>query len=638
MNRRLTDQKSATQKTRTKRAVYRVLSVGRDTRWGTKLAAQLEESLDNVSVSTTHSTSVALDRFLQSEQIDVLVSSDELADSDALDFVAAVRETHPDLPVVLCAKHGDETFASEAIRRGVTDYVPCGNGLEAVATRIQEAIESVESSVPDSRQNFRELVDVTENASDALWLFSRDWEELLYVNSACEQFWGCSIREFTTEPEKFTERVHPADRESVDLWMDALSEGQTETLEYRIRGKNGEERWVRSHGTPITNSEGTVKRIAGFTRDVTEQKAHRQRVKQERYTLRRIEDIADVGSWTLTPSDTVILTSGASRIYGRPDWTNPALEEMLEAYQPNGRERIREAIAACRETGDPVDLELRMTGTDGTRRWVAIKAERGIQDGQQMLYGTIQDVTEQKEREQRLMVLTRALRHNLRNKLTVVFMATEQIERTLHELRADDGVDIESATNDTVDFETVIEETKRIFHAAENLSSLGEKVRELERAIQLTDQQTTVNVAPIVRNLAESYRQQYPNATIETSLEDVFVQGRKRPIQVALEELLENAMMHCGENPTVVIDIDQPSDREVCVHIADDGPGIPAMERDVIETSDESPLVHGSSIGLWTVNLLMMRCGGQVSIEDNDPHGTVVTLTLPAGTALTTDE
>lgn len=66
---------------------------------------------------------------------------------------------------------------------------------------------------------------------------------------------------------------------------------------------------------------------------------------------------------------------------------------------------------------------------------------------------------------------------------------------------------------------------------------------------------------------------------------------------------------------------DGPEPR-VEVGVADDGPGIPDHERAVLEDGRETPLEHGSGLGLWIV---VWKSGGAVEFEPNDPEGTVVT-------------
>ena len=66
------------------------------------------------------------------------------------------------------------------------------------------------------------------------------------------------------------------------------------------------------------------------------------------------------------------------------------------------------------------------------------------------------------------------------------------------------------------------------------------------------------------------------------------------------------------------------------VRVADDGPGIPAAEVNVLERGYETPLEHGSGLGLWIVNWIVTESGGGISFDENDPRGSVVTLRFEA--------
>jgi signal transduction histidine kinase len=63
--------------------------------------------------------------------------------------------------------------------------------------------------------------------------------------------------------------------------------------------------------------------------------------------------------------------------------------------------------------------------------------------------------------------------------------------------------------------------------------------------------------------------------------------------------------------------------------VADDGPGIPEMEIEVLESGEETPLAHSSGIGLWLVNWLTDHLNGQISFENREPRGSIVTVRLP---------
>jgi len=49
-----------------------------------------------------------------------------------------------------------------------------------------------------------------------------------------------------------------------------------------------------------------------------------------------------------------------------------------------------------------------------------------------------------------------------------------------------------------------------------------------------------------------------------------------------------------------------------------------------LESRKENQLEHGSGLGLWAVYWGVTQIGGRLSISDNDPRGSVVTVTVPA--------
>lgn len=67
--------------------------------------------------------------------------------------------------------------------------------------------------------------------------------------------------------------------------------------------------------------------------------------------------------------------------------------------------------------------------------------------------------------------------------------------------------------------------------------------------------------------------------------------------------------------------------------IADNGPGIPDQEQKTIKLGEETPLQHGTGLGLWIVYWTVSLFGGEVTLEDNSPRGTRVILSLPQASA-----
>jgi signal transduction histidine kinase len=79
----------------------------------------------------------------------------------------------------------------------------------------------------------------------------------------------------------------------------------------------------------------------------------------------------------------------------------------------------------------------------------------------------------------------------------------------------------------------------------------------------------------------------------------------------------------------VSVVIDSGPER-VRIRVEDDGPGIPEAEREAIRTRAETDLDHASGLGLWLVEWTASLSPGRVSFEENEPRGSVVTLSFPA--------
>jgi len=72
------------------------------------------------------------------------------------------------------------------------------------------------------------------------------------------------------------------------------------------------------------------------------------------------------------------------------------------------------------------------------------------------------------------------------------------------------------------------------------------------------------------------------------------------------------------------------SAEQIQMTVADNGPRIPEMERDVIQNPENrNPLYHGSGLGLWLVKLIVSRSGGTVQFVETDQRGNSIAVTIP---------
>lgn len=225
----------------------------------------------------------------------------------------------------------------------------------------------------------------------------------------------------------------------------------------------------------------------------------------------------------------------------------------------------------------------------------------------------LQDVTERRTHEQRLDVLNRVLRHNLRNDLDAIRGFAEALER-------------DDAAVDTATLATHIRETAR------EVATLGETLSRAERLLEADRLDVDpVDIDALVRQLGAAVGEAYPDATvtISTPADPVTLRTDRRILDTVLEETVENALEHTdAATPRVELSVERrPSG--VVIAVRDNGPGIPEQERAVLLEGEERPLRHGSGLGLWLVYWGVVRLGGDLDFRENDPTGSIVSIRLP---------
>jgi len=319
----------------------------------------------------------------------------------------------------------------------------------------------------------------------------------------------------------------------------------------------------------------------------SERARHRSRVQVR---LKRALDAAMDGVAVLDADRRVVYANDAFREEYRTDG-GVAGTHWREYYPESAEDRLRDVFEELDANGDSDDHwhGQVLARREDSRTYPQELSMTSLGDGGYVLVA--RDVTTREERDQRLRVLNRVLRHNVRNSLNVVLGRAERFAE-----RHDDA-DIES-----------------IVSAAEDLLAVSEKARVVERVLGEDD----ANTAPLDDLLdaeLQRARSQHPEAVFEAAVDaNAEVDARLR---LAVRELLTNAVEHNDSDPPRVT-LAADGDDLVDVRVSDNGPGIPEHERRALAGVTEESLQHGSGIGLWTVYWLARHCGATVAVPDEN--------------------
>ncbi len=227
----------------------------------------------------------------------------------------------------------------------------------------------------------------------------------------------------------------------------------------------------------------------------------------------------------------------------------------------------------------------------------------GVEIGRSLV---VQDVTELVRRQERLEVLNRILRHNLRNDLTVILGAASQLEGQNGDEVAELGETVEKK--------------------ARELSGIGEKALEIEKLFERESKTVPVDVDTLVCDVVDNLATDHQTATIEKSMETGEMETDPEIVRIVVREMAENALVHGGAEPVVSVSTARQGDT-VEVVVGDDGPGIPDSEIGPVKSGTETPLDHASSLGVWLISWGARALGGTVSFVTE--NGSTVRLSIP---------
>lgn len=296
-------------------------------------------------------------------------------------------------------------------------------------------------------------------------------------------------------------------------------------------------------------------------------------------------------------------------------------DNILALTHPDDEQTIRNALQAARESDTASIHHCRLqTATEGWKMFEIMLRENTSLPAVDGLILTARDVTDHHQFEQRRQVMNRILRHDLRNDMNVVVGHADML-----------------ADHDDT---TVVQHAETIRNKALSLVNLGDKVRTIDRQLHGVDRDLRqVNLSQIVREEIDAVHSEHPSVIIRSRIEEISILGNPL-IRIAISNLLNNSIEHNDNNsPEIEVDLSHRSDTDrVELEIRDNGPGIPEGEKRAITNEAETPLEHISGLGLWLVKWIVDGMDGTLSITENSPRGTIVTLSFPATEASMAEE
>jgi PAS domain S-box-containing protein len=523
---------------------------------------------------------------------------------------------------------------------------------------------------PEDTKRLQMLEQVVENALESIVVTEAEpldepGPRILYVNRAFEEMTGYEKEEVVGRSPRFLQGPE-TDRRVLDHVRMQLEDGEPvtdETVNYRKDGTPFRIQWTIA---PVTGPGGDVQYWVALQRDVTDQRATEEALREERNLLRGITEtsiaaitVADAHTGQLTfandraedilglePSDIV------DRTYNDPEWNITDLDG--EPF-PDEKLPFRQVI----ETGEPVfGVEHAIEWPDGRRRALRINGaplrdEAGIIT---RVVFAIEDVTEQvqyeaklveaKERAEEMNALKTSflanMSHEIRTPLTSIIGFAEIIgndpaaagqfadvirtsgERLLHTLDA--VLDLAQLEADVFEHHPepidVLALTRDV--AAEYRERLRGDDVDFSFRVEVTGPSSDFSASPAPSS---------PSSPASGDRSSVQIQADERAVRRILSSVLDNAVKFTDTGRIEVV-FDAGPDA-VRLRVVDTGVGISedflpdVFDEFKQESTGDTRTFEGSGLGLTIAKQLTDLAGGRIGIRSTKGEGTTVRIEFP---------
>jgi signal transduction histidine kinase len=214
-------------------------------------------------------------------------------------------------------------------------------------------------------------------------------------------------------------------------------------------------------------------------------------------------------------------------------------------------------------------------------------------------------------RNDQLEFVNSLLRHDIHNSMTVIRARGRALSDSC------DGQDAEYAG-------TIVEQSDNVIDFVDEFRVLLDALTDVNGGST-----APMDLSSVLEDRIEMARTTYPELTVTADIPD----GVEVLANDALGNVFGNAFTNAVEHhdtgdPTVEVSVTK-RDGTVVVEVADDGPGIPDEVKQTVFRRGNRGLKEsdiGSGFGLFFIDTILEQYGGDVTIADNEPRGTVIRL------------
>jgi PAS domain S-box-containing protein len=376
-----------------------------------------------------------------------------------------------------------------------------------------------------------------------------------------------------------------------------------------------------------------LQRMRIYGRDITERKRAEETLRVSLERLGLAQRAAKTGFWDWDMATEKLTWSPEFfELFGLASTAEPAFDTWLDVLHPDDREPAMERMNRSIEDRTSLESEYRIIRPDGQERWIGAIGDTFYDPAgrPQRMCGICIDITERKRADEALRRhtedLTRLhrdlqianreanlyldiLTHDIGNTENVSNLYADLLIESLEGKAADQAKNLQRSIQKSIEILGTVSTIRRIHRAPSDLRPM-----DLDAVVR-----------GVVADFAGS-TVRYDGVHYSVMADDL--------LSVVFENLIGNAVKFGGPDVEIAVRAEE-EDGFVRVTVEDTGPGVPDSEKDAIfHRYEQQKRGVGEGLGLYLVQILVERYGGEVLVDDRVPgspeEGAAFTFTLRA--------
>lgn len=312
--------------------------------------------------------------------------------------------------------------------------------LARVKAQLRTTVERHEASMEEVREKERFIEQLAELTPVVITVFDLDTQHDTYISPDVVNLHGYTPDELARMKDLFSDLLHPEDVATVREHFARLKwagDDEVRELEYRIRHRDGEWRWLRSRHLPFArDDQGEVRQVVTATLDITERKHAELALCASEERFRSYFELGLIGMAITSPEKGIVeVNDKICRILG---YERDELLRMTWAELTHPDDLAADVVHFKRVIAGEIDgyaLDKRWIHKDGRviDTKISVKALRRADGSVDYFVALLEDTTERKRAEEVLREAHDELERRVAKRTEQLSIANEDLKKEIIE-------------------------------------------------------------------------------------------------------------------------------------------------------------------------------------------------------------